>query len=102
MKLRKPRESSSSKQMLLMILIPALMLCMPGCQTRNDAAYSDINDIITAMKNVQIPEFPKPSKECGEELKRFVPQEKCPYLYSWLGKLMIFEKQLGVLKNEKL
>ena len=102
MKLKKQRKLSRSSPKLLILLIPALMLCMTGCQGNNDAAYNDNSETITALKNAQIPEFPKPSKECGEEMKRFVPKEKCPHLYSWLGKVMIFEKQLGVLKNETL
>lgn len=100
MKLKKQKKLLRSSPELLIVLIPALMLCMPGCQTRNNAAYNNNSETINALKNAQIPEFPMPSKECGEEMKRFVPQDKCPHLYSWLGKVMIFEKQLGVMKNE--
>ena len=100
MKYQKLRLCSKSKQRLRAVPILLLSILILGCQAKNDTPYQSNVKAIRMLKNAEIPVFPKPSKECGEEIKKFATPETCPYFYQWLGKLMIFEKQLGVLKNE--
>ena len=100
MKYQKQRLCLKGNQRLRAVLTLLLSILMIGCQAKNDAPYQSNVKAIKVLKNAEIPVFPKPSKECGEEIKKFATPETCPHLYNWLGKLMIFEKQLGVLKNE--
>lgn len=48
-----------------------------------------------------IPQFPAPHKDIVKELEMSCKGNNCNRLYEWLGKLMIFEKQLRVVKDEK-
>ena len=74
---------------------------MSGCQAGNDVAYQINVKSMRTLKSAEIPVFPSPSEECNEEIKRVARPETCPYFYQWLGKLMILEKQLKILKMKK-
>jgi len=43
-----------------------------------------------------LPVFPAPHPHVVTELKEVCPKDKCYRLYDWLGKLMVFQKQLRV------
>jgi len=47
-----------------------------------------------------IPAFPAPHKDTVKELSTVCKGNDCSRLYEWLGKLMIFEKQLKVVKTQ--
>ena len=46
-----------------------------------------------------VPVFPAPHPFVVKELKEVCPKDKCQRLYEWLGKLMVFEKQLQVYRE---
>lgn len=48
------------------------------------------------------PVFPIPHPDTVKELKDVCPKDKCHKLYDWLGKLMVFEKQLKIYKKEMI
>lgn len=56
------------------------------------------NDLLLSA----VPSFPAPHSSVVGELKEVCPKDKCIKLYDWLGKLMVFEKQLKVLKDTSL
>ncbi|GAO97671.1 hypothetical protein Cva_00307 [Caedimonas varicaedens] len=47
-----------------------------------------------------VPPFPAPTPSLFLELQGVCGKDKCPRLYDWLGKLMIFEKQLDLYETE--
>jgi hypothetical protein len=47
-----------------------------------------------------VPNFPKPTKESAEEFEKVCPKGTCPHLYAWIGKLMIFDKQLEIFNGK--
>lgn len=69
---------------------------MNGCQTYPTEIRND--DLLLSA----VPAFPAPHPSVVGELKEVCPKEKCIKLYDWLGKLMVFEKQLKVLKETSI
>lgn len=69
---------------------------MTGCSTSISEIKND--DLILSA----VPAFPVPHPGVVGELKEVCPKDKCIKLYDWLGKLMVFEKQLAVLKEHSI
>lgn len=52
-----------------------------------------------------LPQFPKPHPKIVDELKILCGDkvnEKCVHVYGFLGKLMIFDKQLTIFREKML
>lgn len=75
----------------MLMLIPYMSGCSSFHQTINNDKF-----IIDS-----IPNFPYPHNEAVKELSLNCDGIKCVKLYEWLGKLMIFEKQLSVVRESK-
>lgn len=56
----------------------------------------DINSLIKSS----VPPFPYPDASVVDELTDVCPKHKCIRLYEWFGRLMIFDKQLQIYKDE--
>ena len=73
-----------------------LNLFMNGCSSFHQTINND-KFIIDS-----IPNFPYPHKDTIKELSLSCNGFKCLKMYEWLGKLMIFEKQLNVIRESKI
>lgn len=69
------------------------MTCITGCGA--SVKEIKIDDLVVQA----VPIFPAPHPQVVAELKEACPKDKCVRLYEWLGKLMVFERQLGVFKE---
>jgi hypothetical protein len=78
-------------------LLLIVMTFITGCE-------NSLNDQINldSFEAAAIPAFPVPAPETEEEIKKACSAAQCPNIYDWLGKLMIFEQQIDVYKQNSL
>ena len=82
------------KQRLLLLPLLMTSLFLSGCKTQSQLPHNAIN-----LRAHAVPRFPKSTPEAARELESVCPKGKCSHLYAWLGKLMIFDKQLDVFRE---
>ena len=91
--LKKYQLLTKNKTISQRLLTLMLLVCMSGCA--NYRKEPENNDLIVNS----IPRFPIPHEDTVKELKTVCSYRKCNKMYDWLGRLMIFEKQLEVVDN---
>lgn len=90
---RKSQPSSKSKSRLLLSLLLIVTLFTESCSTYPTTPKSD--DLILSA----IPDFPIAHPDVVKELKEVCPKDKCLKLHDWFTKLLVFKRQLVVLKK---
>lgn len=93
---RKWQLSSKNKSRLLLSLLLTGTILITGCSTFPIETKS--NDLLLSA----VPSFPAPHSLMVGELKEIRQKVNCPHLKDWLGKLMVFERQLAELKKSTI
>gem|GEM_PF-4839555 len=71
-----------------------MTLLMSGCTSCQEETNSHDNLFLST-----IPAFPAPHPAIVAEIKEIRQKVKCPHLKDWLGKLMVFERQLKEIEK---
>lgn len=78
------------------------MMFISGCslyQKEIVQTNEDLRDLKEAFV-YSLPDFPKPHPNVVIELKEACQQKSCQRLYDWLGKLLVLQKQLEILREK--
>ena len=82
-----------NRQRLLQSLLLTGTIFTTSCSTYQPIIKND--DLILFA----IPDFPIAHPDVVKELKEVCPKDKCIRLHEWFAKLLVFKKQLAVLKK---
>jgi len=94
--LKKWQLSSKNKSRLLQSLLLSVTLFTASCSTYQTTPKSD--DLILSA----VPDFPIAHPDVVKELKEVCPKDKCLKLHDWFTKLLVFKKQLVVVKQKSI